>query len=70
MDINSTAMIEIGIVTAILMSPLIYYWAKRKTTDPVVTTIYGIFMMFFPILNLIYLLFLFKKPDLKLNPEK
>ncbi len=70
MNINMTYFYEIGILFIILISPLIYHWAKRKTTDPVITTIFGIFMMFFPIINLVFLLFLFKKPDLDLNIEK
>ncbi len=69
LHINLTAFFELGIVTGVLISPLIYYWAKRKTTDPVITSIFGVGMMFFPFINLIYLLLLFNKPDLVLKVE-
>lgn len=64
MALNYTLLLEIGIIIAVLTFPLILHWARNKTNDPIVTTIFGIIIKFVPIFNLVFLLLLFNKPDL------
>ncbi len=64
MDFNLSFLFQISIMFAVLSLPIIYSWSKRKTTNPVYHTIAGFILMSIPVLNLIYIIYFYLKPDL------
>ncbi|MCC2605446.1 hypothetical protein [Planctobacterium marinum] len=64
MNINATLYGKVFLVLAIFMAVFCYYFGKRKTQTPVVTSVLGFFTAIFPPLALIFLIVLVLKDDL------
>lgn len=64
MNFNATIYAQVVVILAIFMAAFCYFFGKRKTTTPIVTSVIGFFTAFIPPLALIYLIALVLKDDL------
>lgn len=68
MDINATTYGIFALIWLILAIPLIIYLAIRKEVNTGLTIFWGLLLVTFPIINIIFIFLLSRKPDKVSSP--
>ncbi|WP_194757449.1 hypothetical protein [Aliidiomarina indica] len=64
MEINVMLYSQIIFIIALAIGAVSYYLGRKKTKQPMLTGVLGFFLGLIPILGLIYLIVLVRKPEL------